>query len=352
MGMLSLAGIVSGAGAGAGKSLRQAQTYLNWEMLQEERGKLELQRDERVNDNIIAREGRAHTAMLEEEKRLENKRYSPDTIQKEADRQAAIIEATHAQWRKDQPFVKEQAEANLAAALAGVEGQQKIELAKIQGPGADKLRAAARDISKATQTQALEDIASRAEWLTDPKNKQVLINLQAVAKASYTELDQYSVDKAEWEKTHRDQIYARDISDKNITHLQAAATGIEREIGHIEKTLTGATDPGQIQSLSKRLRYLEKEDSLLTGRIMKAVGIKIEPFDMPVPEPKDTAKPTVGTQSKVLGHVGEAAKRRAGAVGEAVSPALEKAMEVVRSSGMFSVIPITGMVMDVPAVSK
>ena len=69
MGMLSLAGIVSGAGAGAGKSLRQSQTYLNWEMLQEERGKLELARDERINERNIAQLQEARTFAASERER-------------------------------------------------------------------------------------------------------------------------------------------------------------------------------------------------------------------------------------------------------------------------------------------
>ena len=351
MGMLSLAGIVSGAGAGAGKSLRQAQTYLNWEMLQEERGKLELARDERINERHIAQLQEARTFAASERDREEKEYNDPARIERRFNTERLVTKYKQREYRENEPFREEQRQEQVSIAFANLKDKEALELEALKGPEAEVLREAIRSQAKKTREDAIIDIEGDLEFLT--KHPKIFELKQAISKMSLTDMEKFAYNKAKFEDTHRGQAYQATIDDKNISHLQLAANSIEKQIGVIEKALTGATDPVQIQSLSKRLRYLEKEDGLVMGRIMKlTTGTTIPPFDMPVPEPKDTAKPTVGTQSKVLGHVGEAAKRRAGAVGEAVSPALEKAMEVVRRSGIYGVIPITGMVMDVPAVSE
>ena len=298
MGMLSLAGIVSGAGAGAGKSLRQAQTYLNWEMLQEERGKLELARDERINERHIANLTEQRAYALSEEDRLEKKRNDPETIKKEFTRRSLIAEGEEAEWDKRQPFEQKKRLAEEAAWRLGAgfreeqyqEGvnnayralgdKQDLEWEALTGKGAVRLKEAIHTQSLADQQQAVDDIEHNLKYL---QSKPELFKIkQAVAKMSLSEMDKFAYNKAQFEDKNRGAVYAATIADKDISHLQLAENSIEKSIISTQKLLQGTYDPGQQKALTSRLEYLNKQSELLSGRIIKlTTGSTLKPFEMP-----------------------------------------------------------------------
>ena len=295
MGMLSLAGIVSGAGAGAGKSLRQAQTYLNWEMLQEERGKLELARDERINERHIAQLQEARTFAASERDREEKEYNDPARIERRFNTERLVTKHKQQAYRENEPFREEQRQEQVSIAFANLKDKEALELEALKGPEAEVLREAIRSQAKKTREDAIIDIEGDLEFLT--KHPKIFELKQAISKMSLTDMEKFAYNKAKFEDTHRGQVYQATIDDKNISHLQLAENSIEKSIISTQKLLQGTYDPGQQKALTSRLEYLNNQSELLGGRIMKlTTGSTLKPFEMPaksanvdravVPEPK------------------------------------------------------------------
>lgn len=357
MGMLSLAGIVSGAGAGAGKSLRQAQTYLNWEMLQEERGKLELQRDELVNENIIKKENR-HRAQDEADLL---KSQSPDVIKKAA-AAAGLHEMERLKTLKElQPMYESQAldSARSKSAvdkwLAQDEKDRKI--ANLKDPKN-------KEIYDLTLQQAAEELKSADQAIVDRSqylNEHEVIGLayKNNAKLGMTRTQELQLEDLEFSALHRKDNYdatqrerLAKITDRDEDRISRMLTASERTLEGYRKSIAATTNEAEIKSL----KNLENQELRLHHdievRARKIFGLPDAPAFKVSDELTDTAKPRVGTDSKALGHVREAANRRGEAIGSVVGPVLNRAGKVIRGSGMFGLTPGLSSFLDVPAVSE
>lgn len=123
MGLLALAGMVSGAGEGLGKAAQQAMSHYGASQLQKERDAMEMRRLELMEDNATAREVRGQ----EFQRGLQQERIGADLLNRslERDHSDSVLdksqgftreetEKTRRQHRDDQAQALELAQATLA----------------------------------------------------------------------------------------------------------------------------------------------------------------------------------------------------------------------------------------------
>ena len=304
MGMLSLAGIVSGAGAGAGKSLRQAQTYLNWEMLQEERGKLELQRDERVNENIIARENR-HRGQVRAD--LEESQSEP-FLRKQANADAYQAELTLASRAKlrtsmaQDTIDKTKSDLEVADTLRPFIERGTMNDAKSQAKIKDFLAQDAKDrtiaslkdpknkeIYDLTLKQAAQEMRSADEAIVERsqylhEHEVIGLAYKNVAKLGMTRTQELTLEDLEFNALHRKENYdatQRDrlakITDRDADRISRMLTSSERALEGYRKSIAATTN--EIEKTS--LQDLENQELRLhhdiEARARKIFGLPDAP---------------------------------------------------------------------------
>lgn len=145
MGILALAGVMSGAGEGLGKAASTAGTFLSASALQEQREKMELRRMELMEGNAVAREqrGYAHSEQLAKDAQANARGMHQETIahaERSQDKTLThadkTLEATQSftkgendktreQHREDQTQARLIAERTLANAEAGTENTRE-----------------------------------------------------------------------------------------------------------------------------------------------------------------------------------------------------------------------------------
>jgi len=306
MGMLSLAGIVSGAGAGAGKSLRQAQTYLNWEMLQEERGKLELQRDERISERNIANENR-HRGQARAD--LEESQSEP-FLARQAKADATLAELTLQNRRRLRPLMAEDtinktiSDMDVADKLRPLTEQSAMNDAKSQAKLKDFFAQDAKDrtianlkdpknkeIYDLTLKQAAQEMRSadeaivdRSEYLNQPENKVISLAYENVAKLGMTRTQKLTLEDLEFNALHRKENYdatqrerLAKITDRDSDRISRMLTSSERSLEGYRKSIAATTN--EIEKAS--LQDLENQELRLhhdiEARARKIFGLPDAP---------------------------------------------------------------------------
>ena len=301
MGMLSLAGIVSGAGAGAGKSLRQAQTYLNWEMLQEERGKLELQRDERINERNIANENR-HRGQARAD-RLETQ--SDEYINAEADAAARFEQAARkargdlrlgaedeaiAVGKSKQKVADTLRPGIHAGAMADAENQVKMtEMVKsrsvdqmvndLKDPRYKILRDGLRDqIIERREYNDGQSLARAAEYEERPELKAAF---DAERNFTMTESQFYALEDLKFKYEHRDedrvaanQKRLADMTDREQNKIGHLLTASERALQDLTKSISAAVDPAEKTLLQARYGEELQLNKDISAKARKIYGLR------------------------------------------------------------------------------
>ena len=306
MGMLSLAGIVSGAGAGAGKSLRQAQTYLNWEMLQEERGKLELQREDRISERNIENEKR-HMAQARANLA---ETQSDEYINKTADAAVRYEQAAQNARSRVRPGAENEsvliAESNKRVrdrtrllnqetAIADLESKAVVDkwleeksedrtIEKLGDPKHKKIFDLTLAQAAAEKKSVDQAIVDRSEYLNRPENKVISLAYENVAKLGMTRTQKLTLEDLEFNALHRKENYdatqrerLAKITDRDSDRISRMLTSSERTLEGYRKSIAATTN--EIEKAS--LQDLENQELRLhhdiEARARKIFGLPDAP---------------------------------------------------------------------------
>ena len=301
MGMLSLAGIVSGAGAGAGKSLRQSQTYLNWEMLQEERGKLELQRDERINERHIMTENR-HRAQAEAD--LEKSQSEP-FLERQAKADATLAELKLENRRKLRPLMTAErvAEGKAEQEIYGELRDKQMEVAQQRQDDAwaldqrhaeHLLQVTANNLKNPVnleiyeltlrQAAVVQGYADRA--MVDRSQRlhehpEIALAYRNVSNLTQTQAQQLALEDLQFKAEHRSEDYAAvqrkqlmDVKDHESNRISHLLTSSDRALEALSKSIGASVNDVEKTSLNARYSAELQLNKDIAARARQIYGLR------------------------------------------------------------------------------